>query len=90
MKMRLDYVTNSSSSSFVIAKSAVTDEQKEKIFNYFDYAQDMMPDAYVDTNWVISENDYFIIGETIIDNFDIVKYIEMLGVSPSAISQSWR
>ena len=49
-----------------------------------------MPDAYVDTNWVISENDYFIIGETIIDNFDIVKYIEMLGVSPSAISQSWR
>lgn len=35
MKIRIDYITNSSSSSFVIAKKdAFTNEQKEKIVSY--------------------------------------------------------
>lgn len=39
MKLRIGFITNSSSSSFTIAKSDLTDEQIEKIKNYFEAAK---------------------------------------------------
>lgn len=89
MKVRFDFVTNSSSSSFVIAKSAITNEQKEKIFNYQDYAPEIMPDYYLDDYWQIDEGEYFIHGYTIIDNFDMQRFLELIGVPSTAVKFSW-
>ena len=41
MKLRIGFVTNSSSSSFTIARSDLTDEQIEKIKNYFEAAKEV-------------------------------------------------
>ena len=41
MKLRIGFVTNSSSSSFTIARSDLTDEQIEKIKNCFEAAKEV-------------------------------------------------
>lgn len=88
MKVRFDFVTNSSSSSFVISKSAVTEEQKQKIFDYVNHAKEVMPDDYLDNGWEIEEGEY-ILGRTNMDNFDMRKYLELIGVPQEAVRFSW-
>ena len=89
MKIRFDFVTNSSSSSFVIVKSAITDEQKSKIFNYQEVAKEIMPEDYIDDYWQVDEGEYFIRGFTIIDNFDMQKFLELIGVPSTAVNFTW-
>lgn len=91
MKIRFDFVTNSSSSSFVIVKSAITEEQKSKILNYQEVAKEIMPDGYIDEDnyWQVDEGEYFIRGFTIIDNFDMQKFLELIGVPSTAVNFTW-
>jgi hypothetical protein len=44
MKIRMGFVSNSSSSSFVISLSSITEEQKWKIYNHIEVAKKLLID----------------------------------------------
>lgn len=79
MKLRIGFVTNSSSSSFTIAKSDLTDEQIEKIKNYFEAAKKVGMNDFDDL-WDIDETNFNINGFTCMDNGDMLKFLRLIGV----------
>ena len=80
MKIRLSFVSNSSSSSFTIEKSKLKKDQIEKIFNYSFFATFMKNIDYIDEEWFIKETDTHIEGFTLMDNFDMIQYLENIEV----------
>ena len=80
MKLRIGFVTNSSSSSFTIAKSDLTDDQIEKIKNHIKVAKELEMKTFYD-EWDIGETKYEIHGYTLMDNFDMEKFLLLIGVA---------
>jgi hypothetical protein len=72
MKIRNGFVSNSSSSSFVVATSVLTPDEVDKILSYKKYAEENEKDW-----WNISENVQkgIIVGFTIMNNDDIDEYL---------------
>lgn len=80
MKLRIGFVTNSSSSSFTIAKSDLTDDQIEKIKNHIKVAKELEMETFYD-EWDIRETKYEIHDYTLMDNFDMEKFLLLIGVA---------
>lgn len=81
MKIREDFVTNSSSSSFIIAKKHLTDMQIEAIKHHSELAERMNWDRCGWYGpWSISETDTYIEGTTDMDNFDMCNFLDYIGV----------
>ena len=93
MKIRHGFVSNSSSSSFVIPKAALSEIQLLIIRNHIKAAQflatldkeTLEPLEYDDIEWVISENAGQISGTTCMDNFDMRWLLDQIGVPTHAI-----
>ena len=87
MKNRNGFVSNSSSSSFVIFKDSLTSNQKNMIYDYISYVEYFIEldenlkekFEYYDTSpWNIIEHDDYIFGETTMDNFDMLSYFDYI------------
>jgi hypothetical protein len=96
MKIRTGFVSNSSSSSFIISKDYLTKDQIKLIHNHIAHdkqhqlAETDWDSEYADLNfpWEISEDkvDGCIYGYVFMDNFDMKLFLEKIGVPMEKVS----
>jgi hypothetical protein len=80
MKIRVSFVSNSSSASFVLNRRRLTPEQEYKIINYLDFIEEMNME-YKEYIWQVTVSKETIELSTWLDNFDMKEYLEKIGVS---------
>lgn len=80
MKVREDFVTNSSSSSFIINKRHLDADQLEAIRRH-DEIGEALGLEYATERWCIEENNKYIGGHTSMDNFDMYEFLEQIDVN---------
>lgn len=77
MKTRNGFVSNSSSSSFLIARKHLSDDQVEKINNYATCGWEYADDGW----WSVNITNEQVSGHTPMDNFDMLSWLlKVVGV----------
>lgn len=92
MKIRKGFVSNSSSSSFVVAKYLLTGYQIDKLLGYNTSAgeflgvdEDNVPLYSCGDGWSISSDDHTISGFTIMDNGDMWSFMKNIGIDMDVV-----
>ena len=95
MKIRAGFVSNSSSSSFLINKKHLSTHQIELIYNHFDEIRKRKKEGTYKEHihcydvWSIDETTENITGFTWMDNFDMYDYlIKVVGVNSEHIKMN--
>lgn len=87
MKVRHGFVSNSSSSSFIIEKQHLTDSQIDKIKRHSELANEYH-EQYGEYAWNIQETEFLIKGDTsmAMANFDMYSFLIKIGVNDKNIT----
>ena len=87
MNTRLGFVSNSSSSSFVLDKTRCTPSQLDAIRNHIEFADKHFFGFYTEphNSWDIAEKEHDMRGFTWMDNFDMQEFLEKIGVPDDAV-----
>jgi|688.fasta_scaffold37874_8 hypothetical protein len=78
MKIRIGFVSNSSSSSFVIPLIKITAKQLVDIVNHSDHTND--------NPWTITVTTHTVEGYTSMDNFDMREFLVNIGVEEDIVN----
>ena len=84
MKVRNGFVSNSSSSSFVLNKNDISAMQAELIRNHGEEGEKYGIQYCTDT-WSIHEDGELMEGYTSMDNFDMESFMKRIGVDMSKV-----
>ncbi len=89
MKFRSEFVSNSSSSCFIVKKSNLTDDQEFAIKHHgmdWSILNSKLNKQYGwSDEWSIIDNLEFLIGSTSMDNFDMKTFMQKIGVDMSKV-----
>lgn len=92
MKYRQGFVSNSSSSSFIINLYNVSGKQLKAIEEHIEYARCKLdwPEDECDPEdvWNISSDSEYVKGSVFMDNFNMGKFLSGIGVDPSDVEWS--
>ena len=80
MKVRTDFVTNSSSSSFIIPIDKLSEKQVSAIINHSELGEKMGIE-YSSEAWRIEVTDRMVSADTIMNNFDLGEFLDKIGVN---------
>ena len=84
MKNRTGFVSNSSASSFSIPLEALREEQADTLTRFNELRDSIIPDNYHDS-WTIMKGENAVVGDTIMDNGDMEKFMKAIGLDPDKI-----
>lgn len=87
MKVRIGFITNSSSSSFLIMKKYLSEKQLQAIRMHSELGERLHL-QWAGDSWSIHENQDFITGETYMDNFDISELFGIIGIPANKVMWS--
>ena len=79
MNFRIDFVTNSSSSSFVISTSKLSEKQVLAIINHSELGK-MLGIEYSSQEWKVEVTDEIVTADTCMNNFDMGEFLDKIGV----------
>jgi hypothetical protein len=85
MKVRIGFVSNSSSSSFIIPRSILSDTQVYEIQNHVEVAKNLGIDGCECCPWGITVSDKFVSGFTVMNDFDMYTFLQAIGVNLSEV-----
>lgn len=88
MKVRLGFVSNSSSSSFTILKKNISPKLVKKIISHRIKARRVGMQCDEIDEWDITVNDYSVYGSTRMDNFDMREFLKRIGVNLEKVEWS--
>lgn len=88
MKIRNGFVSNSSSSSFVVRMSDLTTDQLDKIYHHLKYKSllndivnsEILSLLKKSDQWKLTITSEFIIGETDMNNFPMDVFLKIIGI----------